>query len=122
MVAPRPAELNRKQRKALARQLRVDDPGLDVMHPHAAGIDIGNSAHYVAVRPDRDPDSVRRFECFTADLHRLADWLQQCGVTTVAMQSTGVYWIPLSSNPKLLDLFREGFWRGLMRVLHLVDS
>ena len=66
-----------------------------MMHPHAAGIDVGNSAHYVAVRPDRDPDSVRRFECFTADLHRLADWLQQCGVTTVAMQSTGVYWIPL---------------------------
>jgi hypothetical protein len=45
MVATRPAELNRKQRKALAWQLRVDDPGLDVMHPHAAGIDIGNSAH-----------------------------------------------------------------------------
>ena len=87
--------LNRKQRKALARQLRSDDPGLEVMHPHAAGIDVGNSAHYVAVRPDRDPESVRRFECFTADLHRLADWLQQCGVTTVAMQSTGVYWIPL---------------------------
>jgi hypothetical protein len=65
------------------------------MHPDAAGIDVGNSAHYVAVRPDRDPDSVRRFECFTADLHRLADWLQQCGVTTVAMQSTGVYWIAL---------------------------
>jgi transposase len=51
--------------------------------------------HYVAVRPDRDPQPVRRFECFTADLHRLADWLQQCGVKTVAMQSTGVYWIPL---------------------------
>jgi transposase len=95
MVAARPAELNRKQRKALARRLRVEDPGLDVMHPHAAGIDVGNSAHYVAVRPDRDPSSVRRFECFTADLHRLADWLQHCGVTTVAMQSTGVYWIPL---------------------------
>src|SRR5262249_50066164 len=62
---------------------------------HAAGIDVGNSTHYVAVRPDRDPDSVRRFECFTADLHRLADWLQHCGVTTVAMQSTGVYWIPV---------------------------
>ncbi|MGH9159181.1 MAG: IS110 family transposase [Vicinamibacteraceae bacterium] len=71
------------------------DPGLEVMHPNAAGIDVGNSAHYVAVRPDRDPDPVRRFDCFTADLHRLADWLQQCGVTTVAMQSTGVYWIPL---------------------------
>jgi len=95
MVAARPAELNRKQRKELARRLRVEDPGLDVMHPHAAGIDVGNSAHYVAVRPDRDAHSVRRFECFTADLHRLADWLQQCGVTTVAMQSTGVYWIPL---------------------------
>jgi transposase len=65
------------------------------MHPHAAGIDVGNSTHYVAVRPDRDPESVRRFDCFTADLHRLADWLQQCGVTTVAMQSTGVYWIPV---------------------------
>ena len=48
------------------------------MHPDAAGIDVGNSVHYVAVRPDRDPDSVRRFECFTADLHRLADWLVQC--------------------------------------------
>lgn len=87
--------LTRKRRNDLARQLRSDDPGLDVMHPHAAGIDVGNSTHYVAVRPDRDPDPVRRFECFTADLHRLADWLQQCGVTTVAMQSTGVYWIPL---------------------------
>ncbi len=94
MVAAREA-LNRKQRRDLARRLRVEDPGLDVMHPHAAGIDVGNSAHYVAVRPDRDPDSVRRFECFTADLHHLADWLVHCGVTTVAMQSTGVYWIPL---------------------------
>jgi transposase len=65
------------------------------MHPHAAGIDVGNSAHYVAVRPDRDQDPVRRFDCFTADLHRLADWLHACGVKTVAMQSTGVYWIPL---------------------------
>jgi transposase len=95
MVAPRFAGLNRKQRREWARRLRVADPGLEVMHPNAAGIDVGNSAHYVAVRPDRDADSVRRFECFTADLHRLADWLQHCGVTTVAMQSTGVYWIPL---------------------------
>jgi len=95
MVAARPSALTRKQRKDLARRLWTQDPGLDIVHPHAAGIDIGNSTHYVAVRPDRDPDSVRRFECFTADLHRLADWLQHCGVTTVAMQSTGVYWIPL---------------------------
>jgi transposase len=73
----------------------IGGSGLEVVHPHAAGIDVGNSAHYVAVRPDRDPKPVRRFECFTADLHRLADWLQSCGVKTVAMQSTGVYWIPL---------------------------
>jgi transposase len=68
---------------------------LEVVHPHAAGIDVGNSARYVAVRPDRDPELVRRFECFTADLHRMVDWLQSCGVRSVAMQSTDVYWIPL---------------------------
>src|SRR5207244_9619507 len=113
MVAARPAALNRKQRKALARRLRTEDPGLDVMHPHAAGIDVGNSAHYVAVRPDRDPTSVRRFDCFTADLHRLADWLQHCGVTTVAMQSTGVYWIPLY---EILDA--RGFEVYLVNARH----
>jgi transposase len=86
---------NRKERKDWARRLRSEDPGLEVVHPHAAGIDVGNSAHYVAVRPDRDPEPVRRFECFTADLYRLAEWLASCGVQTVAMQSTGVYWIPL---------------------------
>ncbi len=95
MAITRPSGLNRKQRRELARRLQAADPGLEVMHPHAAGIDVGNSTHYVAVRPDRDPDPVRRFDCFTADLHRLADWLQHCGVTTVALQSTGVYWIPI---------------------------
>jgi hypothetical protein len=85
MVSTRASALNRQQRKDLKRQLRAEDPGLEVIHPNAAGIDIGNSAHYVAVRPDRDPDSVRRFECFTVDLHRIADWLQQCEVTTVAI-------------------------------------
>jgi transposase len=86
---------NRKEKKEWTRRLQSEDPGLDVVHPHAAGIDVGNSAHYVAVRPDRDPQPVRRFECFTADLYRLADWLKSCGVNTVAMQSTGVYWVPL---------------------------
>ena len=86
---------NRKQRKELARQLQSANPGLAVMHPRAAGIDVGNSAHYVAVRPEEDSQPVRRFQCFTADLHRVADWLEECGVETVAMQSTGVYWIPL---------------------------
>jgi hypothetical protein len=73
---------NRKERKEWARRLQSEDPGLEVVHPHAAGIDVGNGMHYVAVRPDRDPQPVRRFECFTADLHRLADWLQLCGVKT----------------------------------------
>ena len=86
---------NRKERKEWARRLQSEDPGLEVIHPHAAGIDVGNSAHYVAVRPERDLPPVRRFECFTTDLHRLADWLQSCGVKTVALHSTGVYRIPL---------------------------
>jgi hypothetical protein len=86
---------NRKARKELARRLQSENPGLEVVHPHAAGIDVGNGAHYAAVRPDRDSQPVRRFECFTADLYRLADWLQSCGVQTVALQLAGVYWIPL---------------------------
>jgi transposase len=104
---------NRKERKELARRLKSEDPGLAVVHPHAAGIDVGNSAHYVAVRPDRDLQPVRRFECFTADLHRLADWLKNCGVKTVALQSTGVYWIPL------YDILEErGFEVYLVNARH----
>ena len=68
---------------------------LDVVHSNAAGIDIGNESHYVAVPPDRDPEPVRQFACFTEDLHRMADWLKSCGIETVAMQSTGVYWLPV---------------------------
>jgi transposase len=68
---------------------------LPVLHPDAAGIDIGAEEIFVAVPADRATNSVRSFDTFTRDLHQLADWLQQCGVTTVAMESTGVYWIPL---------------------------
>jgi transposase len=104
---------NRKERKELARRLRAENPGLEVVHPHAAGIDVGNGAHYVAVRPERDPKPVRRFECFTADLRGLADWLQSCGVKTVALQSTGVYWIPL------YDILEErGFEVYLVNARH----
>ena len=69
--------------------------GLTLTYPNAAGIDIGSAAHLVAVPPDRDDEPVREFASFTADLHRLADWLAECGVDTVAMESTGVYWIAL---------------------------
>jgi len=68
---------------------------LTITHPNAAGIDIGGASHFVAVPPDRDDEPVREFASFTADLHALADWLAACGVDTVAMESTGVYWIPL---------------------------
>ena len=62
---------------------------------NAAGIDVGASSHFVAVPEDRWEQPVREFEAFTADLYRLADWLRECEVETVAMESAGVYWIPL---------------------------
>ncbi|NIW11945.1 MAG: IS110 family transposase [Gammaproteobacteria bacterium] len=68
---------------------------VEVVNPNAAGIDVGSEVHYVAVPPDRDPEPIRSFKCFTVDLNELADWLEQCGIETVAMESTGVYWIPL---------------------------
>ena len=68
---------------------------LSLIHPNAAGIDIGSASHFVAVPPDRDDEPVREFNSFTVDLHRLADWLDACNVDTVAMESTGVYWIPV---------------------------
>lgn len=68
---------------------------LPVLHPDAAGIDVGASELFVAVAADRDPQSVRRFPTFTRDLNALADWLESCGVHSVAMESTSVYWIPV---------------------------
>jgi transposase len=65
-----------------------------VMHPDAAGIDIGSQSHWVAVPADRAELSVREFSSFTGGLHKLADWLAECGIKTVAMESTGVYWVP----------------------------
>jgi len=68
---------------------------MPILQPHAAGIDIGATELYVCVPLDRDPEPIRHFGTFTADLHALADWLKACGVTAVAMEATGVYWIPL---------------------------
>jgi transposase len=68
---------------------------IERLNGDAAGIDIGATSHFVAVPADRDEQPVREFPAFTADLERLADWLKQCGIRTVAMESTGVYWIPL---------------------------
>src|SRR5215831_14394027 len=75
------------------RKKRVQD--LPVLHPDAAGIDIGASEVFVAVPADRDPEPVRSFATFTRDLHALAVWLQSCDIRSVAVESTSVYWIPL---------------------------
>lgn len=79
----------------MAKRLKKRCEELPILHPDAAGIDIGASDLFVAVSADRDPQSVRSFPTFTRDLNALADWLQQCGVRSVAMESTSVYWIPV---------------------------
>src|SRR5947208_1638225 len=81
--------MTRKQRKALGRKIWTDQPGLDVVHRDAAGIDIGSREHYVAVGPDRDLEPVQVFGCFTTELQRMAKWLKACGIKSVVMQSTG---------------------------------
>jgi transposase len=81
----------RSKRQKKAKNLDA----LEQINLNAAGIDVGAEEVYVAVPKDRDEESVRSFPTFTADLHRLADWLANCGIETVAMEATGVYWIPL---------------------------
>ena len=78
-----------------ARHSRREQQILEKIHLHAAGIDVGSESHWVAVPEDRDEEPVRQFRSFTQELHALADWLASCGIETVAMESTGVYWIPL---------------------------
>ena len=82
------------RKRRTPKQTNIENRPL--LEPHAAGIDIGAREMYVAVPPDRDEHPVRVFDTFTADLHALADWLVACGITTVAMESTGVYWIPIA--------------------------
>lgn len=77
------------------RSKRQRSSPLEAIHPNAAGIDVGSHTHWVCVPAERSAENVRSFACFTADLYALADWLEQCGVQTVAMESTGVYWIAL---------------------------
>jgi transposase len=78
-----------------ANKKRAPAPPPKVVHPNAAGIDVGSEAHVVAVPADRDAEPIRTFGVFTADLRRLADWLKHCEITTVVLESTGVYWMSL---------------------------
>lgn len=82
-------------RKRQQPQKIVNVDAMERIQPDAAGIDIHLEEHWVAVPPGRDESSVRKFGTFTEDLEAIADWLARCGVTTVAMESTSVYWIPL---------------------------
>jgi len=72
---------------------RTKPTGLPIIHEFAAGIDIGSRFHVVAVSPDLCDEPVRTFQAFTTDLLRMADWLNEVGIQTVAMESTGVYWV-----------------------------
>jgi transposase len=104
-------EHNRRRRASQPRRSRTV---LDQINPDVAGIDCGSAEHYVAVPPDRDPQPVQAFSTFTPDLGRLADWLAACRVRSVAMEATGVYWIPVF---ELLEA--RGFEVLLVNARHL---
>jgi transposase len=95
-------------------QVKVQRNVLEQINPNAAGIDIGAEEVWVAVPPDRDEESVRVFPTFTVDLNSLAEWLAACGIETVAMEATGVYWIPLF---EILEA--HGFVVYLVNARHL---
>jgi transposase len=108
--------MSKHKSKAKRKSFKVPKlpPHLQHMSLNAAGIDIGSEQHMVAVPEGRDTVSVREFGTFTTDLEAIATWLKQCGVTTVAMESTGVYWIPLF---ELLE--RRGFEVKLVDAHHV---
>ena len=103
-----------KRKYSKSRKTVKSGAALTITHPNAAGIDIGSASHFVAVPPERTDEPVREFASFTSDLNDLADWLTTCGVDTVAMESTGVYWIPL------FELLEErGFKVMLVNARHV---
>ena len=108
--------MSKRRSKAKSKNIKVPKlpQHLQHMNLNAAGVDIGSEQHLVAVPEGRDTVSVREFGTFTADLQALAAWLKQCGVTTVAMESTGVYWIPLFEV-----LERQGFEVKLVDARHV---
>jgi len=87
---------------------------LQHINVHAAGIDVGSRSHFVAVPEESDEECVREFSAFTSDLLKIADWLNECGIETVVMESTGVYWIPLF---ELLE--SKGFEVKLVNARHV---
>lgn len=96
------------------RKSKIPKAAIDLIRPNAAGIDIASEVHYVSVPEDRDNPSVRKFGSFTEDLHKMAEWLKQCNVDTVAMESTGIYWV----QPYLI-LEEYGFDVYLVNARHI---
>ena len=84
-----------KAMKKSKKNPAMSSQNLSTISPKAAGIDIGADRHWVSVPPGSTQDNVKSFSCLTPDLYAMADWLNECGVETVAMESTGVYWLPV---------------------------
>ncbi len=104
----------KRQTRRRTPKPRQSPAALERLHPNAAGIDCGSAEHFVAVPPDRAPTPIQAFPTFTGDLHRLADWLTTCRITHVAMEATGVYWIPIF---EILDA--RGFHVILVNARHV---
>ena len=91
----KPAKPNKPRARSLPVPVPASSAGLSVINPDAAGIDVHSDMHMVCVPADRDANPVRQFGANTADLQEIAAWLKKCRVKTIALESTGVYWIPL---------------------------
>ena len=114
---PRTQYPTRPQRRSKRRTR--EQKFLEQVHLNAAGIDIGSGSHWVAVPTDRDEQPVREFRSFTHALIDLADWLTACDIDTVAMESTGVYWIPLYETGRAEQ---QRFWKAIARGLSSEDA
>src|SRR6476659_8351743 len=103
--------MKRKSRRAKGQKVFPLSGDLKLIEPDAAAVDVGSRRHWVAVNPERDPNPVREFGTFSADLMSLADWFAPCEVKSVVMGATGVYWV------NLYDLLEE---RGFK--VYVVDA
>jgi hypothetical protein len=92
--------MKRKSRRAKEQKVSPLSGDLELIEPDAAAVDVGSRSHWVAVNPQRDPNPVREFGTFTADLMSLVDWLAQCGAKSVVMEATGVYWVSLYDSKR----------------------
>jgi hypothetical protein len=117
LITIRPSPLS-ERKLAMAKQQRQKPKSktkhMHVMQPNSAGIDVGATEIYIAIPEDLSNKSVRRFETFTDDLHVAAKWLKECGIESIAMESTGVYWIPVF---QILDTY--GFDVILVNARHV---